>query len=46
MTELENDDERELEDAEPSLGSLDRARDQTRWAMAIRQIWRQSIAIA
>lgn len=32
MTELEDDDEREPEIAEPSLGSLDRAQDQTRWA--------------
>jgi hypothetical protein len=33
MTELEDDDERELEEAEPSLGSLDRTLDQVRWAM-------------
>jgi hypothetical protein len=32
MTELEEDDEREPEEAEPSLGSLDRAIDQNRWA--------------
>jgi hypothetical protein len=33
MTELENDDEREPEPDEPSLGSLDRTLDQVRWAM-------------
>ena len=31
MTELEDDDEREREDVEPDLGSLDRAANQTRW---------------
>ncbi|MCS3503757.1 hypothetical protein M2189_006726 [Bradyrhizobium japonicum] len=34
MTELEDDDEREPEEAEPSLGSLDRTLDQVRWAMS------------
>jgi len=33
MTELEDDDEREPETDEPSLGSLDSALDQIRWAM-------------
>jgi hypothetical protein len=32
MTELEDDDEREQEEREPSLGSVDRAINQTRWA--------------
>lgn len=32
MTEVEEDDEREPEIAEPCLGSLDRAQDQTEWA--------------
>ncbi|MCK1479706.1 hypothetical protein IVB27_34465 [Bradyrhizobium sp. 197] len=33
MTELEDDDEREPEELEPSLGSLDRRTDQTRWSV-------------
>ncbi|WP_407122823.1 hypothetical protein [Bradyrhizobium sp. STM 3561] len=32
MTELEDDDEREPEEREPSLGSVDRGPDQTRWS--------------
>lgn len=33
VTELEDNDDREPEPGEPSLGSLDRALDQVRWAM-------------